>query len=153
MIAQVGASAALTGLIFVSVSINLTKIIGLTLLPSRALTSLLMLLTVLVVSSLMLVPGQPLRLIGTEVLVLAVVVWYLIVRLERVSWRDAAPEHRRHVRRMIIVDQVALVPYFVAGILTLAAKERGLYWLVPAILLSFVKALMDAWVLLVEINR
>jgi len=153
MIAQVGASAALTGLIFVSVSINLTKILGLPLLPSRALTSLLMLLTVLVISSLMLVPGQSLRLIGTEVLTLVLLVWYLTLQLELVSWRAAAPEHRRHVRRMIVVDQVAIVPYVVAGGLLVATKESGFYWLVPAILLSFVKALMDAWVLLVEINR
>jgi hypothetical protein len=29
----------------------------------------------------------------------------------------------------------------------------GLYLLVPAIIISFIKALLDAWVLLVEINR
>lgn len=29
----------------------------------------------------------------------------------------------------------------------------GLYWLVPAILISMIKAAVDAWVLLVEINR
>ncbi len=29
----------------------------------------------------------------------------------------------------------------------------GLYWLVPAAIFSFIKAILDAWVLLVEINR
>ena len=29
----------------------------------------------------------------------------------------------------------------------------GLYWLIPGILFSFIKALVDAWVLLVEIHR
>ena len=31
--------------------------------------------------------------------------------------------------------------------------EGGLYWGVPAVIVSFVLALLDAWVLLVEINR
>jgi hypothetical protein len=31
--------------------------------------------------------------------------------------------------------------------------KRGLYWLVTAVILSILKAMMDAWMLLVEINR
>src|SRR5260370_34067383 len=58
-LAQVGASAALTGLIFVAVSINLTKILAYPTLPGRALEALLYLLTVLVIGTLGLVPGQP----------------------------------------------------------------------------------------------
>ncbi len=46
-IAEVGASVALTGLIFVGVSINLTRILSLTGLPNRALLALTLLLTIL----------------------------------------------------------------------------------------------------------
>ena len=50
-IAEVGASAALLGLIFVGVSINLTRIISIPGLPNRALLALIILLTILVVCS------------------------------------------------------------------------------------------------------
>ena len=68
-IAEVGASADLVGLIFVGVSINLTRIISIPGLPNRAFLALIILLTILVMSSLLLVPGQPLALTGIEVLV------------------------------------------------------------------------------------
>jgi hypothetical protein len=62
-------SAALAGLIFVGVSINLTRILALPRLPNRAFQALMLLLTVLVVSSLLLVSGQSLPLVSSEVLV------------------------------------------------------------------------------------
>ncbi len=34
-----------------------------------------------------------------------------------------------------------------------AATFGGLYWLAPALLVSFAKAILDSWVLLVEIDR
>ena len=56
-IAIAGASATLTGLIFVGVSISLTKILAIRGLPDRALLSLVLLLNALVLSLLFLVPG------------------------------------------------------------------------------------------------
>ena len=60
-VAQCGASAALLGLIFVSVSLNLTKILSHPLLPGRAFAAMFLLLAVLLAASLMLVPGQPMQ--------------------------------------------------------------------------------------------
>jgi hypothetical protein len=68
-VAEAGASAALAGLIFVGVSINLTRILALPRLPNRAFQALMLLLTVLVVSSLLLVSEQSLPLVSSEVLV------------------------------------------------------------------------------------
>ena len=58
VVAEVGASAVLAGLVFVGLSINLDKIIADPGLPGRALEALVALTVVLVVSSLLLVPGQ-----------------------------------------------------------------------------------------------
>lgn len=69
-VAQLGASAALAGLLFVGVSINMTKILAYPTLPRRALRALIMLVTILIVSSLFLVPGQPIAQLGLEVLVI-----------------------------------------------------------------------------------
>lgn len=154
-IAEVGASAALTGLIFVGVSINLNKILSGPSLPSRVLAVLSMLLTVLIVSSLLLVPGQSLNLLGAEVLAIGLGVWIIVFLLDRNIWRktEADAPYRRHVGFSLFTDQLTLVFYVIAGIFILWHGIHGLYWLVPAIILSFIKAFWDAWVLLVEINR
>jgi hypothetical protein len=64
--AEVGAAAALTGLLFVAVSINLSRILALPKLPARAAETLVVLLLALVAASLVLLP-QNVRLLGTEV--------------------------------------------------------------------------------------
>ena len=74
-IAEAGAAASLTGLIFVGVSINLSGILATSYLPYRALQSLILLLNILVVASLLLVPGQPDAIRGMEVLSIAIVAW------------------------------------------------------------------------------
>jgi modulator of FtsH protease len=61
-----GASAALLGLLFVGVSINLTKILGSRDPADRSLLTMILLLIILIVSSLLLVPGQPLNWLGAE---------------------------------------------------------------------------------------
>ena len=51
------------------------------------------------------------------------------------------------------LTRFAVLPYVVADSVVLTHGAGGLYWLVPAIVISFIKALLDAWVMLVEINR
>ena len=45
------------------------------------------------------------------------------------------------------------VPFVIAGAAVLVRGEGDLAWVVPGGIVSFVLALLDAWVLLVEINR
>ena len=68
-LADAGASAALAGLLFVAVSINLDRIIALRGLPGAALGAIALLVAVLLVSTFGLVPGQPRWLLAGEVLV------------------------------------------------------------------------------------
>lgn len=77
-IAQVGASAAFAGLVFVGVSINLTKIVAVPRQVGFALEALVVLLDVLITSSLLLVPGQPPAFRGGEVLVVGLGAWLLV---------------------------------------------------------------------------
>lgn len=152
-IAEVGASAALAGLIFVGVSLNLTKILASAALPDRAFEALVFLITILVVSSLMLVPQQSLTTLGAEVLVTAIIVWLIMIRFDLNAYRKGEIQFRRHAVFNMTLNQFAMLPYAIAGIAILAQGVNGIYWLVPAILFSFFKAIMDSWVLLVEINR
>lgn len=65
---ELGAAAALAGLLFVSMSVNQTKILELGRMADRGLEALAILFVVIIVSSLPLIPGQPPRLVGGEIL-------------------------------------------------------------------------------------
>jgi hypothetical protein len=151
--AQVAASATLVGLLFVGVSLNLKTILENDGLPDRALAGFYLLLAILVLSSLMLVPGQPLRLIAAEVLAVGIVLWLTVTRLAIGSLRRSVAENRHYFVRHLISLQAAVLPYFVGGSLLLAGSQSGLYWIVAAIIVSLFVASFEAWVLLVEINR
>ena len=150
--AQVGASAALTGLLFVGVSINLNKILSTKALPNRALQALVFLLTVLVVSSLLLVPQQGQGVIGGEVLTAGVVMWAIVLNIDIHTRRTIDAAFRREISTNIALNQITALPYIIAGVSILTWGSGGIYWLVPAVLFSIIKAMMDAWVLLIEIN-
>ena len=152
-VAVVSAAAALTGLIFVGVSINLTKILSYAKLPNRALESLILLLNIVITGALCLVPGQADAWLGVEFLGLGIVVWVVVLILDRAMLRESEKLYKTHFRQNMLYNQVAILPYIVAGLLFLTHGQVGLYWLVPGILASFIKAIMDAWVLLVEIHR
>lgn len=152
-IAEVGASAALAGLIFVGVSINLTRILSLARLPDRAFEAISLLLAVLVLSSLQLVPGQSITLLGIEILIIGLIIWAGVTMLDLRIRQKTEVQYRRPFLLNMLLSQLASLPYVIAGILVLAIGTSGLYWLVPAVIFSFIKAILDAWVLLVEINR
>lgn len=148
-----GASAALTGLIFVGVSISLAKILSLPSLPGRALISLTLLLTILISSILFLIPDQSQTVLGTEVLIVGIIVWLMISRIDYHILRLKAKPFMRQYFFNMTIDQFAMIPYIICGMRIISVGDRGIYWIVPAIILSFIKAVLDAWVLLVEINR
>jgi hypothetical protein len=151
---QVGASAALGGLLFVAISLNLPQIGSAKDLADRALLALSLLLSILVVSSLMLIPDQPRLLIGIEVL--AVSIAPIVLALTRRSRSSGRNEPGVAVKRLsnktLLVS--ALAPYLAGGTLIVVGDLRiGLYFVAVAIVVSLIKAVLDAWVLLIEINR
>jgi hypothetical protein len=151
--AVIAAAAGLTGLLFVSVSINLDRILkGTRFLPARAAETLATLLLVVVSCALTLVP-QGTRLMGLEIVIvvvpmLTITVWSQLAyrrknRADPVLWT---------VSRMA-GTALATVPCTLAGFSLIAGWGGGLYWLAPAALLGIVGAVYNAWVLLVEIVR
>jgi hypothetical protein len=151
--ATCGSAAALTGLIFVGVSINLTKILSIPNLPERAMLSLIFLMTILIESIYFLIPGQSLAAAGVEVLITGSLIWICTTALEKNIYKKTPVEFRRLFFYHFISNQLAIFPYLISGILLLSSKESGLYWVVPGFILCFIKAIWDSWVLLVEINR
>ncbi len=148
-----GAAAALTGLIFVGVSISLTKILSIPGLPNRAFLSILLLLTILIFSGLLLVPGQTVSLLAIEILPLSVVIWLVISKLDTTIYRSREKKYRKQYVLHMVINQVSVLPYIICGIALICSGNNGIYWMVPAMIISFIKAVLDAWVLLVEIHR
>ena len=150
-VAEVGAAAALSGLLFVAVSINLTRILAVEHLPDRAGETLVVLVGVLAVATFGLVPAQGHLALGCEVAATGLAMWLVTVRTQVRAYRNV--EARKWLLRRVVGTQVATIPFVVAGILIATGHPSGVYWLVPGVLASFAAGLQNAWVLLVEILR
>lgn len=151
--AIIAAAAALTGLLFVAVSINLDKIVsGHKFLPARAAETLAILLLVMIISALVLIP-QSTRLMGAEILVLALLMLPATL-VSQLNYRRKMPDDPVTwlISRMT-ATALALIPCLVAGISLAAHGGGGFYWLAATTLLGIVAAVYSAWVLLVEIVR
>jgi len=150
---HVGASAALGGLLFVAISLNLAQISSASDLADRALLALALLLAILVASSIMLIPNQPWLAVGIEILLVGGGLTALAVT-KRPRLEDGGPQSDAKQIVNLILLVVAVGPYLVGGALIAVGQFRvGLYLVAAAIILSFIKAVLDAWVLLIEINR
>jgi hypothetical protein len=128
-----GAAAALTGLLFVSLSISLEQILRQAWLPRRAALTLMLLFETLVIAILGLVPGQSQRALGVEYLSVGGAVWLLATGVDTV--RRPAVEYRPPIVVGVVTSQVATLPVIVAGASLVAGSGGGLYWLLPAIVL------------------
>jgi hypothetical protein len=151
---ELGAAAALAGLLFVSVSVNQAKILELGRMADRGLEALGILFLIIMITSLPLVPGQPLRLLGAEILVLGTIALIATVLLQRSYMRHVEEPYRRSSRKTVAINRLAVSVIALAGLTLLWRGDgAGLYLLPAGILLSFFAASAGAWVLLVEINR
>lgn len=150
-VASAGASAALTGLLFVAVSVNIKDILEYAGLPMRALQTLLLLLSAVVVSLVGLIPGQSTTALGAELLAIGLVFggWVLVLAAR------ALESTHGHVRPLFHFGLVipGTVPLIVGAVSLLAQSGGGLYWIAGGIVGALLSASVNAWVLLVEILR
>ena len=151
-IALVGAAAALAGLVFVAISINLRQILSLPSLVGRAGEGLLTLLVSLVACALLPIPGQDDRALGIEWIAVAVSFAAFELSIHARS-RSAYSNKRRILAGRIVTHQGVALLLAVAGIATATGLGGGIYWIVPASLGAVAVGILDAWVLLVEILR
>jgi len=151
-IAEVGASAALTGLIFVAVSLNLERIVKYRWLTQRAAQTIVVLLEALLLSSVALVPHATPVLLGGSMLVASAGSWLICVLLGATGGAIAA-EYRDHIRMNFALLQVALLPSVVGSVLLAMGNLAGLYWIAGAIVFALIFGVFNAWVFLVEIIR
>jgi hypothetical protein len=146
-----GAAAVLTGLLFVSLSINLQLILGQVWLPRRAALTLVLLFEALVIALLGLVPGQSATILAVELLIVGGAAWLFATGM--FTLRRPAIDQPLPIVVNAVAAQLATLPVIAAGASLLARRGGGLYWLVPAFVLLLGVGVIYAWVLLVEILR
>ena len=118
--------------------------------------ALVMLMAVLVVCSSLLLPAQGMVLAGVEVLAVGIANWVIIVAIQLLHfrhWQSLEPNLRWTFVWRVVLGQAATLPFVASGVAVLGWGVDGLYLLAAGVILSFLAAVAEAWVLLVEIQR
>lgn len=151
--AQVGATAALSGLVIVAISINLTRILSFPTLPGRAGEVLIVLGGAIALSSVLLMPGDA-GALGTFSTMIAAAVWAATVVIESRAFGKLGSEVPRvsFALRVLSVRAAALT-MLIGSALLMANAGSGFYWIAAGVLFAVINAIVATWVLLVEIVR
>jgi hypothetical protein len=147
-----GANAALTGLLFVAISINAGTIGRSISLRSRGGQTLVLFVVTLVVSIVLAVPGQGLVAFGTELLVVVVVAGAGLLTLDRRAKREAQTPALARTLDLASPNVVTLVLIAVAAVVVLTGHGWGLYLLVPSTVIAIVGGLANAWLFLTQLG-
>ena len=153
LVTAAGAAAALTGLVFVALSINLSRIIELPGVAGRAGETILLLSGALVGALIALIPGITPAGTGTALLILWVPVWGLPTGSLLLDIRRHQYYQLKFAIGRLLFHQAATIPLLLAGLSLHGYLAGGLNWFAASVICSFVVALVSAWVLLVEIMR
>jgi hypothetical protein len=153
LIASAGAAAALTGLIFVAISINLARILESPGVTIRASAAIIILMGPLLICLVALAPNQPDRMVGTEFLLIGAVSWAMGIVGQIRSHLLRLPHPRWWLVKRVILYQLSVVPFLIAGLSFIFSWRGAMYWLIPGCVFSFVAAMESAWILLIEILR
>jgi hypothetical protein len=153
LVASAGATAALAGLVFVALSINLAKILALEGVTERAGETILLLASGLVASLAALIPHETPSQLGLWLLILWGPTWLVptLVQIRDFAKRRFYRAYQAVIRFLLF--QGATVPLLLAGLSLRGHLEGGLFWFAFGLIMSLIVALYNAWVLLVEIMR
>lgn len=151
-VATAGAAAALAGLLFVAMSINIKEILAFAWLPAHAAATVAVLVGSLLAASVGLMPDLSDRSLGIVLLIVCGATWAVVTSL-RVRWWGKATESPSPEWVTLLLDQTATLPGLVGALMIAFGTTDGLYLVAAGILVSFVVAVVNAWVLLVEILR
>jgi hypothetical protein len=152
-VAAAGAASALAGLVFVSLSINLARIIELPGVSGRAAETIILLAGTLAGTLVGLIPHLSPERLGTLLLVVTLSTWLCPVIIQVRSVR-AHTYHRPSLAILrVVLHQVATVPGVLGGLSLCGVLPGGIAWFAGGVIACMLVAIFNAWVLLVEILR
>jgi hypothetical protein len=141
-----GASGALTGLLFVSVSLNASRIAGHKGLRASAAQTLLLVITPLVAAAAVLTPDQPDWVLGAELVLIGLLAGWVLLVIHRVKL--GLPDEDRRLIEIFnrpAPNLIALLLIVASGAILAAGANAGLYLLLPATIMAFVSGVINAW--------
>jgi hypothetical protein len=150
----VGSSAAaLLGLLFVAVSIRVDVIAGSAELRNRAAQTLGLFVTLLLISLLLALPGQNLRLLGAELIGLTVVTAAVLYLLDRRAQSGASGQSVGRLLDVVTPNAATSVLLLVAAVVLVTGQHAGLYVLIAPVFAALAGGVTSAWLLLVRTTR
>jgi hypothetical protein len=148
-----GAAAALTGLLFVAMSLHSKAIIAHPLYGRRALATLISLMTTLFIAGAVLIPGQSTAAIGVEVEALAI---YHVTATYRqiIQLRPADIGILSRQRQLVelAMASIWMVLFVASGVSLIVDRGGGFYLLATLMAFMFGWNVYVAWVLITEIS-
>ena len=143
------AAGALTGLLFVAVSLNRERIVRHRALRGQAGQTLILFMLPLLLSILLVLPGPSATALGPGLIVLALVaaVALLLIGHGNKPSGDESADPLTQLLDKASPNMVVVVLTVVAGCLQLAGDD-GLYWVAAASVVSLVGGVANAWLFL-----
>jgi hypothetical protein len=143
-------AGALTGLLFVALSVKGDVLAASLSLRSRAAQTLVLFLTSVLIAVLLVAPQLPAAL-GWELLAVALVTGIALFILDRRAGHSTDQGVTRYIERFS-PNTITAVLVGVAGLTFLLKAGGGLYWLIPAAVASLVGGVVNAWLFLVRVT-
>jgi hypothetical protein len=141
-----GASGALTGLLFVAVSLNASRIAGHQGLRASAAQTLALFIAPLLMAAALLAPGQADWVLGAELIVIGLAISWVLLGIRRVKHTLTDDDkqliaifNRRGPNVMVMLLFVA------SGVILACGQPAGLYLLLPAAVVAQVSGVLNAW--------